>query len=185
MECRDVVVGHDQVDLRAATHEVLELGDHLRTGRLVQLDSDVVGRSHDVLGHRRLLADRVEHRERAPAVATPQAVGQRFDLGLRSQTVELHQPGLTEELLLRRIGGLAVPVVQVRLERDAELLDLGRHLFADVEAVGELAAEDRHDALTVVGFDGVLPRQLGPVDVGLVAAVGLDHERSHAACVSR
>ncbi len=53
-------------------------------------------------------------------------------------------------------------------------------LLADVETVGELAAEDRDDAESVVTLDLVLAAQRRPVGVGLVAAVVFDHEWTHA-----
>jgi hypothetical protein len=86
--------------------------------------------------------DRFEQVERPPAVPAPQPVGQALGVGLRAQPVELHQLGLTVELGAGGLGRFAVPVAQVALERDAELLDLLRDLLAHVEAVGELAAED-------------------------------------------
>ena len=65
--------------------------------------------------------------------------------GLVRRLVELHQLGLTVELGTGRLGRLAVPVLEILLERDAEMLDLVGDLLADVEAVGELATEDRDD----------------------------------------
>ncbi len=70
----DVVVVDDEFDLRASPHEVLEPRHHLRTRRRVQLHAEVVGRTHHVVGHRRVFADRLEHAE-GPAARTVARVG--------------------------------------------------------------------------------------------------------------
>ncbi len=93
----------------------------------------------------------------------------------------MHQSRLAVELLARGLGRFAIPVVEIVLERDAQGLDLGCDLLADVEAVGQLAAEDRDDAFRVVDLDGVLPTQLGPVDVFLIALAGVHDERADPA----
>ncbi len=113
--------------------------------RSVQFHAEVVGRAHHVLGHLGVFADRFEHRERPAPVAPPQPVGQRLGVGLRAVVVEPHQAGLTVELVAGGCGRFAVPVVQVGLERHAERFDLVGDLLADVDAVGELAAEHGDD----------------------------------------
>ncbi len=147
----------------------------------MQLDAQVVGRTHHVLGHRRILTNGVEHGEGAAPVASPQPVGERFGVDLRAEPVEAHQPRLPEELGAGGRGGFAEPVVQILLQRDPERLDLLGDLLAHVEAVGQLPAEDRDDARRPVDLDGVLAAQLRPVDVGLIARSHLHHERAHPA----
>ena len=156
---------HDEVDLAAAPHEVVEGHDHLVLGRGVELGAQVVGGAHDVLAHRGVGAHHLEQVEGAAAVAPPQPVAERLDLGAGAQRVEAHQAGLAVELLAGRLRRLAVPVAQVLLERDAERLDVLGDLLADVEAVGELAAEDGDDGAGGVALDLVLAAQRGPVGV--------------------
>ena len=120
---------------------------------------------------RRVGAHRLEQVEGAAAVAPPQPVAQRLGLRAGAQGVQAHQAGLAVELLAGGPGRLAVPVAQVLLERDAERLDVGGDLLADVEAVGELAAEHGDDGAGGVALDLVLAAQRGPVGVLVVAAL--------------
>ena len=142
----------------------------------VELGPQVVGGPHDVLAHAGVGPHHLEQVERPPAVAPPQPVGERLGVGAGAQGVEPHQPGLAVELLAGGLRRLAVPVAQVLLERDAEGLHVLGDLLADVEAVGELAAEDGDDGAAVVALDLVLAAQRGPVGVLLVAALPLDDE---------
>src|SRR5207237_1282597 len=72
-----------------------------------------------------------------------------------------------------RVRRLAVPDKAGEGQRHAQPLRLGADLIADVDAVGELAAENGEPPARHVGLDGVLARELGPV-ARAVAGAGDD-----------
>ena len=84
-------------------------------------------------------------------------------------------PGAEQEAFALAAIGLAEPTCRPADDRHATVADRVDDLDADVQAVGELAAEHRHDASLTIDLDGMSARQLGPVAVAdLVVA---DDER--------
>ena len=78
-----------------------------------------------------------------------------------------------EVLVAHRVRRLAVPDQPGEGQRQAQPLRLGADLLPDVDAVGELAAENGEPPARHVGLDGVLARELGPV-ARAVAGAGDD-----------
>ena len=79
--------------------------------------------------------------------------------------------------------GLAEPPRSGR-QAEAEARDVGADLFADVQAVGELAAKDAQVRAPRVHVDRVLAGELRPVGVcGLTPARSADRERPHTAAL--
>ena len=103
-------------------------------------------------------------------VPTPEAVAEGLGVsGFSRRSSKRIRRAWRKKLFASRLGpGSPVPVVEVFLERDAQCLDFGSDLFADVQTICELATEDRDDTPIGVDFDGMLSAQLGPVDVFLV-----------------
>jgi hypothetical protein len=66
---------------------------------------------------------------------------------------------LEEELVPELEVGLSVPAAIGLREIDAEPAHVRADLVADVDAVGQLAAEDAHVARLVVHLDDVLARE--------------------------
>ena len=85
-----------------------------------------------------------------------------------------------EVLVAHRVRRLAVPDKAGEGQRHAQPLRLGADLIADVDAVGELAAENGEPPARHVGLDGVLARELGPV-ARAVAGAGDDQRPDSAA----
>ena len=57
------------------------------------------------------------------------------------KVVEFHPFRLAHEVIAHFFGWFAVPITLVGLKDETKLLDLGRNLFTDVEAVGDLPTE--------------------------------------------
>ena len=147
---------------------------------VIELDAEIVGAGQDILTHRRVGTDVVEHGKSTATVSTPKSFAQRLDSLLVAEIVELHSLGLAHEVVANALLGFAEPVPEVVLEMEPKVLDLGGDLFTYVETVGDLAAEDRDDPAVLVEVDLMLARQLGPVDVISVVTIVRNDQRPNS-----
>jgi hypothetical protein len=149
---------------------------------VVHLGADVLGAFDQHLGHARVLPDVIEQRERRRCVAAPQACAERLARLFGSERIEAHELGLMEELIADAVVGLAVPASLGVGQRDTQVCHGIGDLLANVQTVGELAAEDADVLVGLVDLDDVFARERNPIDGAALLLLGHD-QRSHAAAL--
>ena len=111
----------------------------------------------------RILANPVQELERGLAVATPEALAEGLRRARVGHRVEAELGGLGHETLAHGALRLAVPAPRRLGDHYAETGHGGDDLLAHVEAIRQLAAEDRDVAPGAIDLDFVLARKLHPV----------------------
>ena len=144
----------EEGDLRAAAQEVFELDDEFVSCGVMKLASEVLRAFDEDFSHLGILADLFEQIEGAGAITTPEAAAQEFGGLGGSHLIKAHEFGLVEEFFAHP-GGFAVPFESCEGEGDIEALDGVCDLVADIDAIGEFAAEDADVFALWVDLDGV------------------------------